>query len=238
MTTGEWFVYTLSDPRTEKVRYVGCTIDPARRFKAHLSVTTAGRENPINRQKARWISGLMSQGREPVMTIVERGPLDREAAVKAERKWIKEYRSKGMKLFNSRYAADYPKPVSEAVRLRQSLSAQARAQREGEQERLAAISRKAAKERRGTSMNPEAVRRQVEARKRNGKTWTEEARARQAANNTGKTHSDETRRKTSEANKGRVVSAEARAKMSAAKKGKKPWNAGQKLSGRDKGKPE
>lgn len=31
------YIYTLSDPRTGCIRYVGKTIDPDRRYKQHLS---------------------------------------------------------------------------------------------------------------------------------------------------------------------------------------------------------
>jgi len=37
------FVYTLSDPRTDNVRYVGATINPEERLKSHISAPHSDR---------------------------------------------------------------------------------------------------------------------------------------------------------------------------------------------------
>ena len=60
------FIYTLSDPRTNRVRYVGCTRNATRRQKEHLSSLP---ENPS--PKHLWVDELRQIGTEPIFTIVD-----------------------------------------------------------------------------------------------------------------------------------------------------------------------
>ena len=58
------YIYTLSHPITNEVRYVGKTINVLRRFKQHL-------HDKRHSHKASWIRSLKSEGLKPIMTILE-----------------------------------------------------------------------------------------------------------------------------------------------------------------------
>src|SRR5688572_2866476 len=59
------YIYTISDPITGLVRYVGKTKDPNNRFKKHLT------SNKLNTKSCRWIKGLKSKGLKPVFDIID-----------------------------------------------------------------------------------------------------------------------------------------------------------------------
>lgn len=56
----EYHIYTLSDPNTLEVRYVGCSVNPIVRYSAHLSDKT-------NKRKSAWIDSLTSMGLKPIL---------------------------------------------------------------------------------------------------------------------------------------------------------------------------
>lgn len=64
MTTSDTgYVYTLSDPRTGDVKYVGSTVDPQQRLMGHLY------DSP-NEDLEAWKRELSEDGAEPRMTII------------------------------------------------------------------------------------------------------------------------------------------------------------------------
>lgn len=68
--------YSLSDPRTAVVRYVGRSINPDGRFKDHLGA-------PHSKRLAEWFADLSDNDLKPVMTILEG---------RTEREWIEGLR--------------------------------------------------------------------------------------------------------------------------------------------------
>lgn len=94
-----WHVYTLSDPRTNEVRYVGCSGQIHKRLMAHIS---EAKNRESEGSKNGWIFGLAELGMEPILDIVESGSGDNWPAV--EIKWIQLYQTKGCDLTNVRYA--------------------------------------------------------------------------------------------------------------------------------------
>lgn len=73
------FVYTLSDPAVEGVRYVGITVNPVARLIRH-------RNDKAISHKMRWLTALSRKGVSPLMTVL------RECASWAEAcAWEKEY---------------------------------------------------------------------------------------------------------------------------------------------------
>ena len=92
----EWFVYTLSDPRTGDVRYVGWTIDIARRLYLHIWHSSRHKEK--NTYKAKWIQSLLKVGVDPAIQVIESGRGD--GWKESEPKWISHFKSLGCKLTN------------------------------------------------------------------------------------------------------------------------------------------
>lgn len=85
-------VYTLSDPRTDQVRYVGISNDVERRYVQHIN------EN-INASKRDWIQELKSNQLMPSLTVIET-ELTLEEAKEHERGWIRHYLEHGSSLVN------------------------------------------------------------------------------------------------------------------------------------------
>ncbi len=77
-------IYGLTDPRTDKVRYVGKTVTTTKqRLAGHISETRAGRAS----RKNAWIAGLLDAGLKPgivVLATVDDGR-------KAEEEWISRF---------------------------------------------------------------------------------------------------------------------------------------------------
>lgn len=92
---GHWFIYTLSDPFTLEVRYVGFTSRPSIRLSAHISES---RRPGVNTHKSCWIRSLLRNGSVPIMSIIQSGTS--RGWEQAERKWIKHYRDIGYSLTN------------------------------------------------------------------------------------------------------------------------------------------
>lgn len=90
-------VYTLSDPRTNEVRYVGCTLDVKRRFNDHM------RNQEGNSRKRAWIDELKAQGLQPVLFVLE-DELKEAEAFNHEAYWIVQYRDHGASLLNYQHA--------------------------------------------------------------------------------------------------------------------------------------
>lgn len=60
-------IYTLSDPRTGSIRYVGKATDPTRRLSQHLRQRADQNMTPVRE----WVAGLALDGVKPVMSVVE-----------------------------------------------------------------------------------------------------------------------------------------------------------------------
>ena len=91
------FVYTLIDPRTGVVAYIGITDNPNRRFQAHLDDTKT------NGEKRAWIEQLQSEHLEPRMEIIEIVET-REEVLEREKYWIQHYTSLGIAITNMVYS--------------------------------------------------------------------------------------------------------------------------------------
>lgn len=89
MTT---YIYTLSDPRTNAVRYVGRTIAPEQRFYAH-------KMSYDGTPKANWILELKNEGVLPDMVIIDSAD-DKMDAQEKEQYWINCCRADGCNLLN------------------------------------------------------------------------------------------------------------------------------------------
>ncbi len=88
------FIYTLSDPESGQIRYVGKALDLHRRLKKHIN-------EPDNTRKSKWIQSLKARGLKPIMEVLEEiiEPTE-EQWQEAERYWIESMRCLGFKLTN------------------------------------------------------------------------------------------------------------------------------------------
>src|SRR3990167_2756602 len=86
MNARTWEIYTLSDPRTNQVRYVGVTFRNKKRFNEHISKATKGGRT----HRDCWIRSLVCAGVRPVYSVIDTGRGDGWQDM--ERHWISEYR--------------------------------------------------------------------------------------------------------------------------------------------------
>ena len=86
-------IYTLKDPSTNKVRYVGQTNDPKRRLSRHINNSRAFKDK---RHISNWIRSLTSI---PIMEIIE--VCEYSIRNSRENYWIDYYKNQGCDLCNS-----------------------------------------------------------------------------------------------------------------------------------------
>jgi hypothetical protein len=63
------YIYTLSDPRNDEVRYVGATRQPEQRLESHIN-------QPHSDDLKSWVSSLESVHETPDMNIINVAPVD------------------------------------------------------------------------------------------------------------------------------------------------------------------
>ncbi len=93
------YIYTLTDPETNEVRYVGKTNNINQRYRAHLNKT---RKHQIH--KANWIKKLKQKKLKPIINIVD------EVSIKEwifwEQYWISQFKTWGFNLVNYTLGGD------------------------------------------------------------------------------------------------------------------------------------
>lgn len=83
------YIYALKEPATNRVRYVGKTIQkPESRLASHISVAKHGRKKDYAHC---WIKSILSRGEKPILEIIESG-----VTVEREIFWIKHFRKSGV----------------------------------------------------------------------------------------------------------------------------------------------
>lgn len=117
-------IYTLSDPRTEVVRYVGQSTRIKNRYAVHVSPFT---KDDKSRRRA-WIVDLLSEGLKPVLSIAEECDLSELNA--REEFWIEHYRAQGANLLNVAAAA-VARRCAEAILRLSEITAQRNRARKG-----------------------------------------------------------------------------------------------------------
>jgi GIY-YIG catalytic domain len=86
-------IYTFIDPNTNRVKYVGQSVDVQKRIGQHI------RDAITSGAKAKWILDLHAQGQLPIVRIVASGLAKKEANT-FEKRLIRDYISSGEKLLN------------------------------------------------------------------------------------------------------------------------------------------
>ena len=88
------FIYTLIDPITNEIRYVGKANNPERRLEAHIY----GSLESSNPHKHRWIKKLRKSGLKPILHVIE---ICADSEWKQrEIYWTAKYRKANHKLLN------------------------------------------------------------------------------------------------------------------------------------------
>lgn len=88
------FIYALTCPDTDEIRYVGKADNPQARLKYHIK-----RYEPRPTHKSNWIKSLLSSGKRPGIVILEEVALSEWE--RAERRWIEYHRATGARLTNT-----------------------------------------------------------------------------------------------------------------------------------------
>jgi predicted GIY-YIG superfamily endonuclease len=88
-----YFVYALTDPRTDAVFYIGITHNTSERLKQHIS------HRDTNARKRAWIQKLKEENLLPSMKVIE-VVKNKEVAIEREEYWICYYLEQGVSLTN------------------------------------------------------------------------------------------------------------------------------------------
>ena len=87
-----FYIYTLSDPNTNEVRYVGKTTNITRRYYLHKTESKTGVTH-----KSKWFAKLLMEGRKPTLEIVDIVDTNWQFW---ESYWISQFKSWGFDLCN------------------------------------------------------------------------------------------------------------------------------------------
>lgn len=109
-------IYTISDPITEQVRYVGQTKRGIRRKQEHFAHIRSLKTRRY--AISHWIAKCKRNKITPVFTIIDTVPF--EQGSDAERKYIRLFKAMGARLLNLTPGGDYPeineKHISNTIR--------------------------------------------------------------------------------------------------------------------------
>lgn len=88
---GSTFIYSLAEPTTGAVRYIGKADDPVARLRHHMV-------DKSSTHRARWIRQLRAGGGKPLLAVLEECQMS--GWEDAERRWIQHFRDAGVPLMN------------------------------------------------------------------------------------------------------------------------------------------
>lgn len=89
------FIYSLSDPNTLEIRYIGKANDLKYRFWAHLH---EAKNDLRNQHKCNWIKKLLKEGKKPIIDVIEE--VSFENWEECEKFWITQIKAWGFNLLN------------------------------------------------------------------------------------------------------------------------------------------
>ena len=94
------YIYSLSDPITNEIRYVGQTNNLKIRYNQHLNKSCDEKNPQYNTYKSRWIRKLLSNNLKPIISILETVNTLEESNLR-ENYYIEKFTNEGIKLTNS-----------------------------------------------------------------------------------------------------------------------------------------
>jgi len=95
------FIYSLSDPNTNEIRYIGKANNLKYRLWSHIH---EAKHDLRNQHKCNWIKTLLDKGKKPVIAIVEEVSIDNWQA--CEIYWISQFTAWGFNLINKTKGGD------------------------------------------------------------------------------------------------------------------------------------
>lgn len=211
-------IYTLSDPDTGRIRYVGKTCKPGDRLAQHVWQAQHGVRGT---HRTHWIAACVRNGRPPIMSVLTEVAGNGD---EAERYWIRTLRRNGCALVNATDGGEggagrRPSPETRAkmsATHRARWTPEMRAAHKGQSPEVLA---KMADACRGKSLSPERRARMADTKR--GRTYSTEHRAAISASLKGRTLSETHRQNIIAARTGRPMSPETRARISAAKRARR-----------------
>lgn len=184
-------IYTLHDPDTLDVRYVGFTRKSlTKRLATHIAAAKFKLSETSHRLN--WIRSLLRDCKSPVILLVE--TVSSENWKERERFWISHFSKTKCRLTNSCDGGDGIANPSPETRARLRASHLGKTHSEESRAKMSAA--------------------------HTGKVSSKETRAKIGASNKGRVHSDQAREKISAANRGKTIPMEVREKMRVAHLGK------------------
>lgn len=87
-------IYTLQNPDTLLIHYVGQSTNPKLRLTNHLNPKIEG-----NKKLKAWVASLAAEGKRPVMERLDKADTEEEA-LRKEQYWIDALRALGQPLLN------------------------------------------------------------------------------------------------------------------------------------------
>lgn len=217
------YIYTLTDPRTHEVRYVGKTNNVSKRFKEHVR-TSKGKQTWC----ARWIATLLLDGVKPIITVIAILEDGTDWGVE-EKNWISCFKATGSNLCNIQEGGGGNPPLIRKKRNKMSPEHRAKLEAAGffdGKKRTAETTEKinktmAAKRAAGWRLSDASL--AVISQSNIGKHFASaETREKMRVAHLGQRRSRESLLKQSDTQRGRKMSDEARAKMSKARMGWDP----------------
>jgi len=97
------YIYSLSDPITNEIRYIGKSFKPQLRFKNHIY-----QSKKLNSYIGRWINLLLNEAKLPILSIIEE--CNDSNWEEREIYWIDYYKKAGTNLCNIRKGGNQPLP--------------------------------------------------------------------------------------------------------------------------------
>ena len=198
-------IYTLHDPDTLEVRYVGFTSKTLKRRLAGHILSSRWRDD----HRANWIQSLVSNGKSPEILLVE--SVSEENWKDREVFWISHFRLLGCDLTNSCDGGEGAVNPSKETRSKIGAAHRGKVISSEQREKLRAANL-------GKVMSCEARKKMSIAHK--GRVFSAETRAKLMVANLGKRHTAEARAKMRAAQSKNTISPETRAKMGAALRGR------------------
>lgn len=96
------YIYTLTDPRNNEIRYVGKSINPIVRLRRHLSEAKNSKKKS---HRLHWLKNLLKENNKPKLDIIDEIDGDWEWL---EEYWIYQLKSWGFNLVNGTNGGENP----------------------------------------------------------------------------------------------------------------------------------